>query len=331
MTVNRDWEHQLSDQQLSELDTALRAAQKSGLRLEQITRSTFPLGDFADELAGVAAELEDGRGFVLLRGLPLEDYSEEEAAIVFWGIGQYIGIPVPQNGGGDLLGHVRDERLQLKGQGYAHYSNEAQTYHTDSSDVVALMCLRAAREGGVSTIASSMAIHNEILASRPELLEPLYQPFAHHNRGEVDECSPPYHYSVIASYYAEKLSIRFGKTHIVDAYRDYPELGPLDRRALEAWELIEDLADKFHLDMDFRVGDIQLLNNYTVVHARTAYQDHEEMERRRHLLRLWLTLYNGRLLASNFGRNAGVLDAHGGRGGIRCRRDSRAESGSSPC
>lgn len=321
--ASTEWCYELSADEVSELEKAAEAS--AGPNLYDTTIDDFPLPTMAGTLAGWAGELDRGRGFLLIRGLPVERYTEDEATRIYWGIGLHLGIPVPQNGAGALLTHVRDisadpAAADQRNAARGYNSNAGLHYHTDSSDVVGLLCLHPAKSGGVSTIASSAAVHNEILRTRPDLLEVLYQPYAHSNKGEQAVGEPPLHYTPIFSMYEGQLSSRFVHTSIRDTYERYPELGKLPDAVFEAWDLVDRLAGEMHLNMDFQYGDIQFLNNYAIYHSRTGYEDFAELERRRHLLRLWLTLHDGRPLAVNFGRNPGIRDAYGGRGGMQNRR-----------
>ncbi len=323
-----EWCHELDGREVQELESAADRALATGKPLLEITRDDFPLTRVAELVDRVVDDLEDGRGFVLIRGLPMERYSVTRAAWIYWGMSQHLGIPVAQNGVGATLSHVRDQdpgggddqgRLNLN-RGYT--SRRALTYHTDSSDVVGLLCLHPAKQGGISTIVSSTAIHNELLRTRPELLDLLYQPYPQGDRNpdEPDPTEAPYDYSTGASFHAGKLSWR-GKLPDPRWVAEHPELGCMAEAVAELRSIIDDLADRWHLDMGFRAGDIQYLNNYSIMHSRTAFEDHDDPAKRRDLLRIWLTLHRGRELADNFGRRPGRRDAWGGRGGMR---DARA-------
>jgi hypothetical protein len=325
MAERDDWKYELTDDETQELDAAAEYAEATGKPIEQITKDDFPLEQYAKVLDQISDDLENGRGFVLIRGVPVERYGLKRSALVYWGIGQHLGIPVSQNGLAAMLTHVRNEggkEGQFDGalnrkRGYN--SNQALGYHTDSSDVVGLLCLRPAMKGGVSTIASSAAIHNELLRTRPDLVDLLYQVYPADNYGEQEPTEAPYHYTAPFSYYDGKLSVRW-VIAVDKLVEKYPEIGEVPPGLVEAREIADKLADEWRLDMGFRPGDIQFLNNYAILHSRTEFEDYPEPERRRHLLRLWLTLHNGRKLATNFGRGAGRRDRWGGRGGIRNQR-----------
>jgi hypothetical protein len=305
-----EWTYHLDPAEILELESAMSSARSAGKSLYEMTREDFPIRGLARTLGQIAEELENGRGFVLMRGLPVERLSEDEASTIYWGLGCHLGVAVSQHASGERLEHIRDTGSE---RGYS--SSKGLGYHSDGSDVVGLLCLRPARVGGVSTIASAVRVHDELLCRRPDLLEVLYQPQPRTHYGEVDPDQPQYFMSPLYSYHGGKLSA-LSTQAALRTYKEFPEIGPMDHRLPEALELVQALASEFHLDMDFQPGDIQLLNNYVIMHSRTEFVDWAEPERRRHLLRMWLTLYNGRELAPGFGYTPGFVDPNGGRGGV---------------
>jgi hypothetical protein len=325
-----DWQYHLTDEQVTELEAAAQTARSRDVPMSDLTSGDFPLPTVSAALLEIAVELENGRGFVQMRGLPVHRYSEAEATLIYWGIALHLGIPVPQNHTGDLVAHVRDmggvrgEKVGGNAAGRGYNSSRTLPYHTDASDVVGLLCLRTARSGGTSTISSAAAVHNELLRTRPDLLELLYQVWPHDSFGEEWPGEPPFHYTSIFAYYDGKLSTRWMPA-IKSVQEKYPEIGDIPAALEEALELGNDLADKFRLDIDFKPGDIQLLNNYAIMHSRTEFEDDPSPELRRHMLRVWLTVHNGRALAANFGRNPGVRDEFGGRGGLHTSRRPRTQ------
>ena len=295
---DRSWIVHWSESDLAELDAALRHARGLGMTAETVTRNGFPLPTLAPRLAGLRQELEYGRGFTLLRGIKLDRYDDAEAGLLFRGIGCHFGDVVVQNAKGDVLGHVRDlgyddyrGRSDVRG-----YQTRARLeFHTDVVDIVGLMCLRAAREGGHSLIVSSTTVHNEMLRETPLLLGLLYGNFLFDRRGEEVAGEQPYFISPVYSLYQGHLSCRPAVIEYI--YSAEPKTGiPLSaaqRAALESF-IGHALRPDLQLGMDLEPGDIQLLNNSVILHARTGFLDHEEPERRRHLLRLWLNVENGR-------------------------------------
>lgn len=292
------WVVRLSDAAVAELDAALRVARERGMSVETVTRDGFPLPTVAGLLAEARRELEYRRGFLVLRGLPVERYSDEDAGLIYRGIGAHIGDVVTQNAKGDLLGHVLD-------RGYADYRGRSDVrgyqtrgeleFHTDVVDIVGLLCLRTAREGGQSLIVSSTTIHNEMLDRQPQLLGLLYGNFLFDRRGEEVGGEAPYFVSPIYSYYQGYLSCRPAIIEYIYSAQEKSgiALSPAQREALEAF-MGHAARPDLCLAMDLRPGDIQLLNNSVVLHSRTAYRDHPQPPKKRHLLRLWLNVEKGR-------------------------------------
>lgn len=290
------WIFRLSEGALGELDHAMRKVKERGIALERITRGDFPLPEFGLQLAGIASELENGRGFSLIRGLPAERYTPRELALIFWGIGTYLGRAVPQNDRGHLLGHIRDEGHSLEEPNARGYQTRAsQSLHVDRCDVVGLLCVQKSKSGGTSRIVSSMAVYNELLARYPWYLGVLYKSFAIDMRGEERPGDPPVYYRPVYSYFDGKLTCGANLTYIKAGQERIGQ--PLGAIELEALETFYAIAEELLLPMDFEPGDMQFLNNYVTLHDRTAYEDYAEPERKRHLLRLWLAVEQPRKLA----------------------------------
>jgi len=289
MAGSTAWIHHISDSDIAEIDAALRGVRAAGLGIPAINRRSFPLDGLARSLAEIRDEVEDGRGFVLVRGLPVERYTQEEAQLVFWGLGTYFGEAVGQNTMGDVLGHVRDigRDWNVDHHGRGYQGHDALAFHCDKNDVVALMCWHPAKSGGQSCIASSMAIHNAMLERRPDLLKLLYGPFYIDYRGEEMEGEKPYYVQPMYVRHNGRLYARYGRTYIMTGQR-FAEVPRLTDDQIAAVEMVDELAndEEFRLDMDFQRGDIQILNNHVTLHSRTAFEDWPELERSRHLFRL---------------------------------------------
>ncbi|MES9740390.1 TauD/TfdA family dioxygenase, partial [Peribacillus frigoritolerans] len=238
----------------------------------------------------------------MIRGLPMDQYTDDEASIIYWGLGLHLGLPIIQGKKGELLGHIKNmgkdfnDNTTVRG----YQTNVRLDYHTDLADVVGLLCLRKAKYGGLSSIASAMSIYNEVLEKHPEYLEILYRPFAHDLRGEEAPGQSPVVPSPIFSYYDGKLSCRYMRQYVESAQT---KTGiSLSKEEIEAFNFIDSLTadENFHIDMMMEPGDMQFVNNYTVFHSRTLFVDYEEDDRKRHLLRLWLMMPNGRKIAPGF-------------------------------
>ncbi len=268
-------------------------------------------------LRGMRKEVLNGRGFVLIKGLPVESWTRREAAIAFLVIGVQLGALRMQNAAGHLLGHVRDlGRSSDDPNTRIYQTRERQTFHTDSCDVVGLMCLRTAKSGGLSSLVSSTAIFNEMRRRRPDLLRVLMQPIETDRRGETPAGSKPYFNIPVFNYHAGLVSAIYQRQYIESARR-FPEVPPLTPLQIEALDLFDELANdpKLHLLMELEPGDIQLVHNHTILHDRTAFEDFPELERKRHLLRLWLAPPNARSLPEVYAERFGSVTP-GDRGGV---------------
>lgn len=312
-----DWMYRLSDADIAEIDAALASVRSRGLDLMDIDRAAFTLPRLGAKLDAIRRELLAGRGFVAIRGLPMDRYSTEDAATAYWGIGRQLGDPVSQNAGGHLLGHVRDLGYDVHDPNVRVYqTTERQYYHADSCDIVALLCLRKARRGGHSSLVSSVTLYNEILARRPDLLPVLFEPFCIDRRGEVPEGMKPYFEMPVFTWHEGLLSAYYVRRYIESAQR-FPDVPRLTAPQIEALDLLDSLADDpaLHHEMAFEPGDMQFLHNHQILHDRTAFEDWPEPERKRHLLRLWLCPPDGRPLPGCFRARWGSIEI-GRRGGI---------------
>ncbi|MGZ8804982.1 MAG: TauD/TfdA family dioxygenase [Microbacterium sp.] len=288
LAARTDWVHELSSSEIAEIDAALESV---GTRdLADIDRSAVPLPTLAATIASWARELDAGRGFVLVRGLPVQRYTETEASVAYWGIGRHLGVPVSQNTDGDLLGHVRDTGADPDDPSVRLYrTRAAQPYHTDGADVVGLLCLQTSRHGGDSSIVSSVAVCNEVARRRPDLVDLLFQPFFFDLYEQQGPGEKPYLAMPIANFFAGRLYTMYIRFYIEQAQR-HADVPRLTTAQVELLDLIDEIAasPQFHLDMEFQPGDMQWLSNAVILHGRTAYEDDPAAPR--HLLRLWLTL-----------------------------------------
>jgi hypothetical protein len=284
------WTFQLGAGDLREIAAALQHVRSRGLGIP-FGPEDFPLGELASKLRAIRHEIERGAGVALLRGLQVDRYGLDGTRLVYWGLGAHLGSALAQNPRGALLVDVRDEGgdpyKDATVRGY--YTSQYLPFHNDQGDVVGLLCYRPAKEGGLSCICSSGAIHNEILATRPDLARLLYGDWYADIRGEQPPGRKPYYVEPRYAVHEGRFYAQHGPTYIKSAQR-FEEVPRLSLPQLEALELVTQLAadDRFRLDMDFQPGDVQFLNNHLVLHSRTGFVDHDEPARKRHLLRLWL-------------------------------------------
>lgn len=291
----QDWSHEWTSKEIAEITAAVDTVQSKGLDILHIRATDFPLPTAASRLADIRNYLLEGPGFYFLRGLPIADWSLERAAIAFWGLGAHLGQACSQNGKGHVLGHVKNLGLDYGDPMARGYQTNARLpYHTDSSDIAALLCWRAAKSGGLSSIVSSTTLYNEVLARRPDLLPVLMQPFHRTRWGEVPEGKLPW--AEIPVFMPK--DGRIIAHYVRSAIRKGQLIGgvpPLTDAQTEALDFVDSLAQDpdIHLDMTFRPGDIQFVCNHYTMHSRTAFEDWEASEDRRHLLRLWLACDGG--------------------------------------
>jgi len=317
MARRTDWIHSLSDADIAEVEDAAERLGQSGCSLASITRDDFPLPSLGPRLNKLLDEVLNGRGFVLIRSLPVDQWTKRQAAIAFLGIGTHLGSLRSQNAAGHLLGHVTDlGRSSLDPNVRIYQTHERQTHHTDSCDVVGLLCLRPAKSGGLSSLVSSTTIFNEMRRRRPDLLEVLMQPIETDRRGEVPDRAKPYFSIPVFNWHAGLVSAIYQRQYIESARR-FPDVLPLTPLQIAALDLLDSLANDpgLQFTMEFRPGDIQLVHNHTILHDRTAFEDWPEPERRRHLLRLWLAPAGARPLPEVFAQRYGSI-LPGDRGGI---------------
>ncbi len=313
-----DWIRQFSAAELADLDAAVRAFKASGAPLAGISPANFALPGLGRTLAGILSEMLEGRGFAMLRGLPVERYARDEQAIAYMGIGSHFGKARTQNAKGHLLGHVKDLGLDIKDPKVRYYqTNRRLEYHTDSVDVVGLLCLKTAKAGGESFIASSMTLYNEVLARRPDLLPALFEPFPTDRRGEVPEGMQPWFDMPIFHWHAGRLTCIYVRQYIESAQELFPQAKRLSREQVQAMDLLDELVNdpQIHLSMAFLPGDMQFLHNHQILHSRNDFENWPEPERQRHLLRLWLAPASARPLPGIFAPRYGSV-APGARGGI---------------
>jgi hypothetical protein len=283
--------YELTPRDIEELGSALRRAVSLDLDPARLDPSKFPLLGLGVSLRAIGRELETGCGFHLVRGIPVESCSLSEAEIMLCGIGAHLGRLMPQNSKGEVINHVRNLGLApTQGNTVRGYQNcMALPFHSDSCDVVGLLCMRDAKSGGESAVASSYAIHNVLLSDRPGVLRSLYLPFHIDRIGEESEGEMSYYSTPVFMWHHGRLFSRFNPGYVYAAQR-YVETPRLTAQQIEAMEIFAHLcaSDQFHLKMKLKPGDLQLLNNNVLIHSRSAYEDYAEPEKKRHLLRLWL-------------------------------------------
>jgi TfdA family taurine catabolism dioxygenase TauD len=316
---DEDWIERLSEDEVAEVRGAVEEIERSRLADDpaSLTARDVPLPALGPRLQRRLEEVLNGRGFVLIKGLPVDGWSQRQAEIAFLVIGVQLGALRRQNAEGHLLGHVRDLGRSSEDPNTRIYqTRERQTFHTDSCDVVGLLCLKAAKKGGLSSLVSSTTIFNEMRRRRPDLLRVLLEPIETDRRGEVPEGYEPYFNIPVFNYHDGLVSAIYQRQYIESARR-FPGVAPLSPIQIEALDLFDELANdpKLNLMMELKPGDIQLVHNHTILHDRTAFEDYPEPERKRHLLRLWLAPAGARSLPDIYAERFGSVTP-GNRGGV---------------
>jgi hypothetical protein len=285
-----DLGYTLTQRHLEALDEALTAVRSNGLTLDTVEKHNFDLSSIADDLMQLEDIVLHGRGIVILRGFPVDRYSLEDIEIMYWGLGCYLGTGESQSTLGDRLGRVED--VSGKDRNQRAYRNSVELMmHTDLTDIIGMLSVRKSASGGLSKYVSAASIHNEILATRPECLEPLYRGFRYHLFGaELPGEAPitPHEVPVLS----EKdgfVSARYVPDYV---YMAADELGePLSDFDNAALDYFNELAIRPDLcfDVTLEPGDFSFINNYTVLHTRNAFYDGDSPDEKRLLLRLWLS------------------------------------------
>lgn len=297
---DKSWMTQLTEADIAGLDAGLREVRKRGKRFPDFEKSDFPIGaELMSKLEAISDELENGKGFFLIRGLPVKRYDDDEINTLYYGIGLYLGKPVSQNRKGDMLGVVQNVGDLSDKNTRVYETNQYLPYHTDLCDMVGLLSVRRAKEGGLSSLVSAATVFNELLEKYPQYMGLYYRPMHCSHLGEDVPGRTP-----VFSFYDGKLACRY--------LRQYIELGhemrgvPISAVEKEALDIFDSVIQdsRLRLDMMLEPGDIQFANNYAVMHSRTEFEDYPEPERRRRLLRLWVQMPNARKLSPEFpGRN----------------------------
>lgn len=312
-----DWIRPIRSAHIAEIDGALHRIEQRAIPLAQMRAEDFPLPTFAEDLADMRHELQFGPGLQMYRGFPVRNYSKSQLRTIYWGLALHLGTPLTQSRHGDVIGDVRQIGTGLhEFAGRAYTSNEELHFHCDPCDVVGLFALRVARHGGMTKVASIVAIHNEMARTAPDLLDELYTPFVYSWRNnQPDGAAPDYEHPVFAIVDGRFVS-KYSPSYIEWGYKMRGLEMPEKKKA--ALAMIDRLANDpaMHLEKPFEPGDLQFANNLTVLHARTQFEDFEEPEEKRHLLRLWLAVPDSPRLPDSFAAFYGDVRAGAKRGGF---------------
>ena len=295
-----DWIISLDIDHIKELTAAMVANEQQGTDPFHISADDFPLPTVSQICRRIQSDLEGGRGFALIRVLPVARYSLDQNALIFWGLGTHLGMAETQDRAGNLLHHVRDTGEDLSNDNVRAYQTRgAIGYHNDGADVFMLLCLKTAGCGGRTKLVSGVSVFNEILRRKPDLTTVLQEPFYFDLRGQQRQDQAPYQSVPIYNFHDGNLCVLY-KREYIDLAQRFPQVPTLTERQIAALDLLDKICDECALEFEMRPGDILAANNYDCLHARSAYQENPVHNQNRHMLRIWLTLPNGRALPPVF-------------------------------
>ena len=317
-TRENEWSYTWTNAEVAEIEAAASRIAAEGRDLISTGKEDFPLPSIAPRLERIRTFLLNGPGFFLFRGLPTSRWDIRTSAAAFWGLGMHLGEPCSQNGKGHVLGHVTNLGVDYQDPEARGYQTNARlAYHTDSCDIVGLMCLQTSRTGGESRIVSSVSLYNEMMTRRPDLAEALFNAYPTDRRGEIPEGHGPWFDVPVFNWHDGLLTTIYVGQYIRSAQANFPQARRLTPSELEALSMLDDLTNDpaLNLQIQFRPGDMQFIHNHQILHARTDFEDWPEPERKRHLLRLWLSPRSGRALPDYFAPRYGSV-VPGERGGI---------------
>ena len=314
------WLYRLTLGDVQDLENAAEHFLSLGRDVGEISIADFPLLRFSAHLRGLQDKLLHGVGVEVLRGLPIGSYSQEFVATIFCGVGAHLGSARSQNAQGHILGHVRDTGEDASDVNTRIYqTSQRQSFHTDSADVVGLLCIRDAMEGGKSLLVSVETLYNRMRLERPGLLPYLFESIATDRRGEVPEGAKPFFEIPALNWHAGLLTAMYQRQYIDSAQR-FPDAKKLTDNHIEALDYFDKLANdpEIHFSMQLEPGDIQFVYNHSQLHDRTGFRDWTDPDQRRHLMRLWLSIDGDRPLPECFAQRYGSIEV-GNRGGIITR------------
>jgi hypothetical protein len=316
MQKRTDWIHVLDEDEIADLQRAIRAVRAAGSEMYAVTADNFPLPVMSRRFAAISHALEHGCGVANIRGIPTDTFSMEDLRWVLWGIGAHLGTAVSQNKAGEFFAEVKDYGEQLgrpDSRGYRTASS--LRFHTDRCDVVALLCARQCKQGGESRIVSTPAIHNAILERRPDLLEELFGEYHHSRQNEEVPGQQPFYVNPVFGIHKGRFSSQYSRSYVESAQKFHatPRLRPEQDEALD---MLAALAEELCLQTRMEPGDIQLLNNHVTYHSRTGIVDFDELEKKRLVYRLWLSTPESRELPESYSVLWGPTGAGALRGGV---------------
>ena len=291
--ATRSWVRPLTPECQDEIEASVRRAVAAGKVYTDVGLADFPLPKTRGLLRDVFDDLEEGRGFSVVGDFPVDRFTYEENLIGYAGLSAHLGKLVDQSYAGAMKADVKDLGLAYGKDVRGYQSSAMLRFHTDGAVLTGLMCLQSAVEGGLSVLTSSGALSNRILAERPDLYAILVEGFHHHRRGEHAPGDNPVSPAPIPvfAFYDGLLHCTYDRNQSLWCVDEGIVFTP---QQIEAMDYLDALMARpeYQLHMEMRKGDIQYVNNFTVMHARTEYRD--SATQKRHLVRYWIDVPNGK-------------------------------------
>lgn len=319
LAKNENWIHRLTQLEIAELEEAAILTKSRGLEILNITKQDFSLPLLSKKIEALRADVLTHFGFAYMRGLPVQRYDRETLMRIYFGLSSHLGDPVPQNRNGHMLAHVIDIGTDVNDYNKRiTQTNVDLGFHSDGCDVVGLVCINTARSGGASAIVSAISVHDEMLRQRPDLCHALYEPILFDRRGEIPEGKKPWIQMPIFSWTNGVFNAYGPLPNYVESakrFDDAPQMTPLQAEAF-AYYLKVCSDPTFMVHIPFEQGDFQFVHNHVVLHARTSYEDWPEAEKKRHLMRIWLSMPDGRELPQSLAERWINIERGTVRGGV---------------
>ncbi|KAL2794880.1 hypothetical protein BJX66DRAFT_325073 [Aspergillus keveii] len=319
---DKTWILRLTPEEIDGFRSALAHAKAHPKELLDMTQSDYPLPAASKAALERAIATTQGRwGMCLVKGFPVNEWSEADMRVAYWGMGLYMGVGRTQNRMSEVINDVRDAGGSYKVKGGRGYNtNAGLDFHQDSADVVALLCRRTAKSGGMSKVMSSIALRERVAELRPDLLPVLESnTWFHSFQNAQDPSQPPYYRCPLMGSAGGFFCARTNRKNTVAAQRDFAEVPRLSAEQEEALDLMDTImpSDEFCYSMELERGDMQLLNSFVTLHSRTPFEDFEVPDEKRHLMRLWLSIPSSQPLPEEWAEYWGDVRAGAVRGGVR--------------
>ncbi|MBV8778933.1 MAG: TauD/TfdA family dioxygenase [Alphaproteobacteria bacterium] len=329
LAANPSWRRALTADEIAAIERAAVAAERRGVAPTGFAAKQFPVPELEPLFAWLADQLERGPGIARVTGVPVNRLARDQLRRLFWGFCVNLGTPVFQTAAGEIMGEVKDETgtgaaLTYDGPGplksarAVARSTGALRFHTDKTDIIALLCASNGIAGGLSKVVSSVTLHNEIGRRRPDLLRVLYgdywrmRPFD--EEGDADRDDRAFPMPVFARGPGGSFTSQYSRTYISQA-QEIPTVPRLTEAQNEAMDMIHAIGEEVCLQMPFDIGDIQFMNQHVTYHGRTQFTDDAAAGAHRVLLRIWLSAPFTRALPAGHAVQWGDTRAGALRGG----------------